>query len=168
MRAAPCAVAALLLAAAMSSAVAAPRERVLHGTVTYVSDGDTLWLRTGDVNAPPLKLRLAGIDAPERCQAHGETSHKALQARLIGHHVTAYSRAIDVHGRHIARVHYQGMDVAAWLVAQGHAWSPGHRGRPGPYAQQEQAARRAGRGLFADPAALPPSEFRRRNGSCRR
>lgn len=159
---------AALWVGALGSAMAEPHERVLRGTVAYVTDGDTLWLRTGDADTPPLKVRLAGIDAPERCQAHGEASRKALQAKLMDHRVVAYSQAVDAYGRFIARVRYEGHDVAAWMVTQGHAWSPGYRGRPGPYAAQERAARRARKGLFADPAAVPPSEFRHRHGSCRR
>lgn len=160
--------AAALLAGLCGSAAARPHERVLHGTVTHVSDGDTVWIRTAAADRPPVKLRLAGIDAPERCQAHGEASRAALQARLMGRPVAAFTQAVDVHGRVVARVQERDTDVAAWLVAQGHAWSPGYRGRPGPYARQEASARRDRKGLFADPAAEPPKEFRRRHGPCPR
>lgn len=158
---------AALLAALCASAAAKPHERVLHGTVTHVSDGDTVWVRIA-ADKRPVKLRLAGIDAPERCQAHGEASRAALQARLMGQAVAAFTQAVDMHGRVVARVQERDTDVAAWLVSQGHAWSPGYRGRPGPYARQEASARRGRKGLFADPAAEPPREFRRRHGPCPR
>lgn len=157
---------AALLAALCGSAAARPHERVLQGTVTHVSDGDTLWIRTAAADRRPLKLRLAGIDAPERCQAHGEASRQALQGRLMGREVVAVTQAVDVHGRVVARVQEHGTDVAAWLVTQGHAWSPGYRGRPGVYAAEEASARRQRKGLFADPEAMTPREFRRRHGPC--
>lgn len=138
----------------------------LWGTVTYVSDGDTLWVKPDGESRPPLKLRLVGIDAPERCQAHGETARRALQARLMDHRVRVLPRATDQFGRVIAQVNDGGTDVSAWLVLQGHAWSPAYRGRPGAYAEQERAARSARRGLFADAGAVPPSSFRQQHGPC--
>lgn len=161
------AVTAVMASSEAGAAPARKKEQVLRGTVSYVTDGDTLWLRSDDADAPPFKLRLAGIDAPERCQPHGDASRKALEARLLDRRVTAYSRAVDAHGRYIVRVRDQRGDVAEWLVAQGHAWSPGYRGRPGPYAEQEAAARHGRKGLFANAAAMPPAEFRRRHGTCR-
>lgn len=148
--------AALALAAADASAFAA--------TVVHVSDGDTLWVEAA--HGTRLDLRLAGIDAPERCQAGGAAARDALAARVLHRRVEVRVRARDAWGRAVARVWLDGDDVNRWLVRSGHAWSPGWHRRAGPYAADERTAREAHRGLFADAAALPPWQFRRRHGAC--
>lgn len=149
------------------------------GTVTRVIDGDTLWLRprqpgTG-TGEGPVKLRLAGIDAPERCQDGGRQAREALAGQVLHRAVRVEPLGIDDHGRVLGRVRLEAqpgdgtleeVDVGAWLVAQGLAWSWRPRGGPGPYEAQERAARAAGRGLFADPGARPPWRFRREHGPC--
>lgn len=145
------------------------------GVVTRVSDGDTLWLRPHPPGAGPVKLRLAGLDAPERCQDGGPQAREALAARVLHRPVQVEPLGVDDHGRLLGRVRLgaepgggasEDGDVGAWLVSEGLAWSYRHRGDPGPYAAQERAARSAGRGLFADPAARPPWRFRREHGPC--
>lgn len=113
-----------------------------------------------------LKLRLHGIDAPEACQPHGREATAVLRARTLGQRVEVERRAIDNHGRIVATLWLDGRDIASGLVVDGHAWSAGYRDKPGPYASQEAAARRAGRGLFATPAPEPPRSFRQRHGPC--
>jgi endonuclease YncB( thermonuclease family) len=138
----------------------------IDGTVVHVTDGDTLWLRPDAAGAAPFKLRLAGIDAPERCQSGGAQAGAALAARVLHKRVQALTRATDDYKRAVATVHVDGEDIGAWLVLQGHAWARGYRRSPGPYARQEAEARAARRGLFADPQAQDPRAFRRQHGPC--
>jgi micrococcal nuclease len=163
---------ALAVLFALGSASAAPSlaaER-FDGVVTRVSDGDTLWVRPDPspqrARPRPLKLRLVGLDAPERCQAHGAEAGAALSDRVLGRRVSVTRRATDTHGRALGSVSLDGDDIGRWLVSQGHAWSSGYRGDPGPYAGPERAARASRRGVFADPAPEPPRAFRRRHGPC--
>jgi micrococcal nuclease len=137
----------------------------LEGTVTHVTDGDTLWVRPVG-GGKPVKLRLSGLDAPERCQAWGAESRRALAALVLKQAVRAEVVAHDQHGRRIGWLTLGGRDVGAQLVAAGHAWSHQFRGRPGPYAVQEQQARRARRGLFAAARPERPGDFRKRHGPC--
>jgi micrococcal nuclease len=111
------------------------------GVVTHVTDGDTLWVQPDDRSAPPVKLRLQGIDAPESCQVWGHEATAALRARLQHQHVWVRVRAKDAYARGIAQLRSGGEDIAEWMVSQGHAWSPGYRRHPGPYAAQERQAR---------------------------
>ena len=142
------------------------RARVIEGSVVRVIDGDTLWLQVDASARKPLKLRLAGVDAPERCQAGGADARTALAARVLNRRVQAVVRATDDYRRTVATLRLDGEDIGAWLVLQGHAWSPGYRHAPGPYAMQEAAARAARRGVFADPGAQDPRLFRRQHGAC--
>ena len=134
--------------------------------VTYITDGDTLWVRPLAGGAP-FKVRLEGLDAPEICQAWGTQSRDALRERLGHRDVTVAIHGYDDYGRALAQIESGGGDVAAWMVRQGHAWSYRfHRDR-GSYVVQEVRARRARRGLFGDAAPEYPRDFRRRHGSCK-
>lgn len=135
----------------------------LTGVVTHVSDGDTLWVRPE--GAAPVKVRLQGIDAPERCQPWGPQARQALSERVLHQRVRVRTRARDEYHRNIGVVELNGVDVARALVREGHAWSQRYRRSLGAYADLEAEARRARRGLFAAPA-IEPRAFRKAHGPC--
>jgi len=132
--------------------------------VIRVTDGDTLWVRA-DPRSRPYKLRLQGIDAPERCQAWGAQSKAALASRVLNQTVQIRLRAYDDYQRGIATLERDGEDIAAWMVREGHAWSYRWGRSLGPYATEEKAARAARRGLFAA-EAVEPRAFRKQHGPC--
>jgi micrococcal nuclease len=144
----------------------ASNAHALSGVVIKVPDGDTIWVRPDD-GGKPVKLRLYGIDAPERCQPWGLQSRNALALRLMQRRVDVDTRARDDYQRTIGSVTLDGIDIGAWMVRDGHAWSPGYQRRLGPYAAQEQEARSAQRGLFASADAIEPRVFRKAHGPCR-
>jgi micrococcal nuclease len=133
--------------------------------VVAVSDGDTVWVSPLP-SERRLKLRLQGLDAPERCQPGGEAATRALRERLLNQTVEVEVRGQDDFDRGLARIRDQGGDVGAWMVSQGHAWSYRFKRDPGPYVREEQAARQARRGLFAQDRPERPGDFRRRHGPC--
>jgi len=135
------------------------------GWVTKVVDGDTLHVQPAQGGASQ-KLRIKGIDAPEVCQAWGLQSREALARLVWGQPVTVKLNDVDDHGRWLAQVFVNGEDVGARLVAQGHAWSYQFRRDPGPYVFQQQQAAINRLGLFAQPQAMRPREFRQRHGPC--
>ena len=137
----------------------------LKGTVSYVTDGDTLWVRP-DEGGAPRKIRIDGIDAPEICQAFGQRSRAALAQRVLHRTVALKVLRFDDYQRGLARVSLGREDVARWMVKEGNAWSYRYRRNAGPYAKEETLARQEHRGLFADPKALRPREFRVQHGSC--
>jgi micrococcal nuclease len=135
------------------------------GTVTHVTDGDTLWVRPASGGAP-RELRLDGIDAPEACQPHGPEAREALVRRVTGQSVRVSWSRRDTYGRLVARVELQGQDINAWLVQQGHAWAPRWRRQEGPYAADQRRARQARRGLWGERAPMEPRVFRQFHGNC--
>jgi len=152
----------IVFGAALASGVHA-----MSGVVTHVTDGDTIWVRPDKTDRKPVKVRLAGVDAPERCQPWGAEATAALTAQVLHRHVEVPTRAVDVHGRLVGGLWRDGEDVSAWMVAHGHAWSARFHRHPGPYASEQRAARARGAGLFADPGAIEPWVFRKRHGPCR-
>lgn len=134
----------------------------LTGRVIGVSDGDTLTLL---VNRRPVTIRLHGIDAPEHAQAFGTRSKQALSALAFGKTATAEVVDTDRYGRLVAVVTVAGRNLNREQVRAGMAWwyrqyAPDDR----DLQALEQEARKAKRGLWRDPAPIPPWEYRL-NGS---
>lgn len=132
-------------------------------TVASVQDGDTLTLSTREV------IRLADIDAPESCQLFGGTSTASMIQLCQGRPAAVTATAKDRYGRTVARVACSGTDVATHQVTSGLAWvEPRYAPKDSPLYGLQSDARRAMRGLWADPSPVPPWEFRRANGQCKR
>ena len=139
--------------------------REFDANVTFVTDGDTLWVRA----APGRKaqqLRLQGIDAPEICQPGGAQAREALQRRLLDQQVRVRTSGRDSYGRTLAHVSLKGQDTGEWMVRQGHAWSSRDGWRTSPYAAQERAARERRLGLWRQAQPMQPRVFRRFHGPC--
>lgn len=138
---------------------------VFRGTVTHVTDGDTIWVRpTGSKDT--VEIRLLDLDAPEGCQPFGPQAKRALAARILKETVQVRTQGEDDYRRALARVRHKGQDVGGWLVREGHAWSVDFRGRAGPYEKFEQQARQARRGLWAARDPMEPRNYRRNHGRC--
>lgn len=152
------AVLALLLAPALHAAA-------FRGTVSHVTDGDTLWVRPAD-GGPPVEIRLLDLDAPEGCQAYGANAKMALRERILDQSVRVRPRGRDDYGRRLARIDHKGRDVGAWMVRHGYAWSMRFHDKPGPYAKLEAQARKERRGLWSLPGAVDPRSFRKHYGRC--
>jgi len=135
--------------------------------VSSVIDGDTVWVRP-EGGGKPRPVRLQGIDAPEICQAFGPQSKEALSALLLNRRVLVSGDTLDDNQRMLARIRLGRQDVGEWMVTRGYAWSYRFRKDPGPYAREEQRARAAQVGLWAESNPLLPREFRVRHGSCAR
>jgi micrococcal nuclease len=155
----------VLAAVLLALAPALLQAATFRGTVTHVTDGDTLWVRPAAGGAP-VPLRLLHVDAPEGCQPYGAESGQALRSRLLHRKVRVRTEGADSYQRQLAHVEHRGQDVGAWLVRHGYAWSTGFHGQAGPYADLQAQARREGSGLWAVPGPVEPRSFRRRFGRC--
>lgn len=136
-----------------------------RGTITHVTDGDTVWVRPA-TGGEPVEIRLLDLDAPEGCQAYGAEAKQALRGRILHQDVRVRTRGVDDYQRQLARIEHRGQDVGAWMVRYGYAWSSGFPGRVGPYAREEAQARSERKGLWSLPGALEPRSFRKRFGRC--
>lgn len=138
------------------------------GRVVAVADGDTITVL--DAERHQHKVRLMGIDAPEKRQAFGTRSREALAVTLFHRDVTVEYKKLDRYGRVIGKVTLGGIDVGLQLVKMGLAWhyvayakeqSPEDRAA---YSAAEASARSAKRGLWSDPMVVPPWDFRHPHG----
>ena len=87
------------------------RSAAWAATVTYVVDGDSIWVRSTE-RGSRVKLRLLGIDAPEICQDQGREARAALRQWALNRPVRVTVRARDQYGRALATV-----DVASGEAA---------------------------------------------------
>jgi len=130
-----------------------------------IADGDTLVARTADFE--DLKIRLYGIDAPEKLQEGGTEATKALRG-LQGRQVTVLEMDVDRYGRTVALVEHEGQSVNLDLVAQGHAWHYPQYCKEQPICGEIKAAERearvARRGIWAKGGAVPPWKWRKTSG----
>ncbi len=92
----------------------------LTGKVVKITDGDTLYVL--DANYKEHKIRLAGIDAPERKQAYGLASRKHLASLVAGQQVTIEYKKRDRYGRIVGKVLLDGIDACLEQVRAGFAW----------------------------------------------
>lgn len=134
------------------------------GKVVGVADGDTLTVL--DALKHQHKIRLSGIDAPEGGQAFGHRSKEALSDCAFGKQASVDGDKADRYGRRVGKVLVNGIDCNLRQIELGLAWHfvkyaserPAHESKA--YAAAETAARAAKRGLWADPHAMPPWDWR--------
>jgi endonuclease YncB( thermonuclease family) len=158
-------IAALFVGLALAFPVAAD---TINGKVVAVADGDTVTVL--DASKVEHKIRLAGIDAPEKAQAFGNRSKEHLSGLVFGKTVTVDWNKKDAYGRTVGKILVAGNDVNLGQVQAGMAWHykkyqneqpPADRAS---YAQAEDKARSKRTGLWAEANPITPSDFRHNTG----
>lgn len=126
--------------------------------VIGISDGDTMTLL---VDQKQVKIRLANIDAPEKKQAFGQRSKESLSRLCWDKNAEYVTQAIDQYKRVVALVYCDGTMVNKAQVVAGMAWVYPKYNKDAALPAMEQAARMTGLGLWADPAPVPPWDWRK-------
>jgi len=154
----------LLLLAFLSILANGVHAYTLTGRVVGVIDGDTIIVL--DAAHQQHKVRLGGIDAPEKSQAFGLRSKQQLSQLVFDRTVAIEGSKLDRYGRLIGKVMVSGTDANLQQVRAGLAWhykqyaneqSPTDRVL---YAQAEEEARDRHIGLWGDGSPQPPWEYR--------
>ncbi len=138
----------------------------LAGRVVGVVDGDTLDVLT--MEKVLHRIRVDGIDAPERRQAFGNVSKNSLSDLAFEKDVLVQVDKRDRYGRMVGKVTHQGLDLGLMQVRRGLAWhykkyaleqTPADRAA---YDRAERLARVDGKGIWSEAAPIAPWDFRRR------
>jgi endonuclease YncB( thermonuclease family) len=130
------------------------------GKVVGISDGDTISvLREGKA----VKVRLHGVDTPEKAQAFGTQARKLTGDLAFQQVVTVVIRDTDRYGRGVGEVLLpDGRSLNQELVKAGMAWwYRQYAPNDTTLAQLEAEAHAARRGLWADTHPGPPWEWRK-------
>ena len=147
-----------------SSSAALPK--AFDARVTRIVDGDTVVVELP--SGKDERIRLGGIDAPERDQPWGEAATRELRRQVAGQTVTIRWSKRDRYERIVGVILLDGEDQNLHLVDRGMAWHyKRYQAEQGAedrrlYAAAENAARDARRGLWSDPEPMAPWEWRRR------
>lgn len=158
------AVALLLLAALGVSATPAAAEN-FTGRVVAVDSGDALAL--SDAKGILHRLRLSGIDAPDRLQPFGGPASAALSARALNRQATADCRDRSFETRPVCVVRVGGEDLGLAQVRDGMAWwdtrhaTEQSNAERNAYSQAEFNAKVRRLGLWAAKNPTPPWDWRR-------
>lgn len=130
--------------------------------VVAVSDGDTITVEplTGGQRA---KIRLHGIDAPERKQPSGESARAFVFDVALYKVVEIEEKGWDRYGRLVAVIWLpNGENLQEFLLKSGYAWVWARYCRNCQEWEKLQAeAQENGRGLWVNPDPIPPWEWRR-------
>lgn len=154
----------LLIAAVLLCGSNAALPATMEVVVVGVTDGDTLVVLEG--GKFQHKVRVAGIDAPEKRQAFGRKAQNALASAVHQRKVVLDWHKKDRYGRVVAKVLIADRDIGLELVAAGWAWhykDYQHEQMPKDrrtYASAEVAARQRRLGLWADATPIAPWDFR--------
>ena len=134
----------------------------LQGQVMAVVSGDTLRIR--DEKKVQHTVRLAGVDAPEKFQAHGQRSLDSLRELAFHKYVTV--EGVGSGSPRIGRVKVEGRDISLEQLRLGEVWYDKSRApvlsesERQTYAAAQEEARLARVGLWRDKQPIPPWEYR--------
>jgi endonuclease YncB( thermonuclease family) len=137
----------------------------IQGKVVGVADGDTITVL--DATNTQHKIRLQGIDAPEKAQPFGQKSKQSLSQMVYNKQVTVEYQKKDKYVRTLGKVILNGTDVCLEQIKLGMAWHYKQYKSDQPkedretYAQVEQTARVQAVGLWKDKMPNPPWEYRK-------
>ncbi len=141
--------------------------RTVTGTVTKVSDGDTIQVVTPEQTK--LKIRLYGIDAAEMpgigTQQYAPDARKALEGKIKGRQVKLDIIDIDKYRRLVSIVRLDGRNINLEMIQEGHAevfieyLKPPYRE---PFLEAEREAKSAKLGIWSLTDYERPRDFRKR------
>lgn len=138
--------------------------QAFEARVVGVTDGDTITVL--DLNKTLYKIRVAGIDAPEKSQDFGNRSKEHLSDLVFGKSVSLPDAKIDKHGRTVSRVLLGNKDAGLEQIKAGMAWhskkyeiEQSSTDRTS-YSTAEVQAKNAKLGLWSQSNPIRPEDFR--------
>lgn len=141
------------------------KAETISGRVVGIADGDTLTLL--DATNTQHKIRLAGIDSPEKSQPFGQHCKKSLSDLAYDRVATVETTKLDRYGRAIGKVLVNGRDVNLEQIQRGCGWHyKKYQNEQSlddrlSYNSAEESARANRVGLWADQEPMPPWEWRK-------
>ena len=140
--------------------------KTIEGLVVGVADGDTITVLDQQKNT--YKIRLQGIDAPEKKQAFGEKSKQSLHDLVHGKQVRIEYDKEDKYGRIVGKITLDDLDICLQQLVLGMAWHYKKYQNEQSVADRvvyndaELKSKSLKLGLWADETPTPPWEFRKK------
>jgi len=130
----------------------------LQGKVVKVADGDTFTLLS---NNKQVKVRLYGIDCPERSQDFGQAARQFTSSLIFNRDVIVEQKAMDRNRRVVGIVKLGSLNLNEELLRSGYAWHYTRYDNNPKWTMLMQAAKRQKKGLWVQPNPQPPWQFRK-------
>ncbi len=129
--------------------------QTITGKVIHISDGDTYDILTEDNITH--RVRMLGIDAPEKGQDFHRKATDYLKSLLYNQTVTIQFDNTDRYGRLLAFTYLSdGREASHEMIRAGYAWHYRQYNQDDDLKQLEQEARQNKIGLWADPNPIEP------------
>ena len=95
-------------------------KEIINVSISRIIDGDTVEVFRG---SEKVKIRLYGIDAPERAQDYGNSATRALQEALKPFdEIDVVIRDKDRYGRIVGEIFAGGSNINLIMLLEGHCW----------------------------------------------
>ena len=130
------------------------------GKVVGISDGDTITVLH---NGKGVKIRLYGIDTPEKRQAFGKKAKQFTSDMVFGNTVNVAPKDVDRYGRIVGLVYIDDSSLNQALVKNGYAWVYRKYCKETfckDWLNLESTAKGEKIGLWAEPTPIPPWKYR--------
>ncbi|MFV0418714.1 MAG: thermonuclease family protein [Dysgonomonas sp.] len=134
-------------------------DTVLTGRVVRVADGDTVTILTDQ--REQIRVRLDGIDAPERGQDFGAKATLFVRDLCLNKTVTIHKKGTDRYGRVLGVLYIDGVNINEVLVRNGLAWHYKHYSNDPILDSLEQLARKKKLNIWSIDSPIAPWEYRR-------
>ncbi len=135
----------------------------LEGHVVKVIDGDTFDMMVGTTK---IRVRLFGIDSPERGQPYNRKAKEFLDGLIADKDVQVIVHNKDRYGRTVGEVYVtDNTFVNGELVKAGFAWHFTRYSDDPELARLQEEAKRTKAGLWQEENPITPWEFRRRKSN---
>lgn len=142
---------------------AEPNDARYEAYVVGIADGDTITVLTNQNEQ--VKIRLYGIDCPEKKQAFGTKARQFIADLVFNKAVSIQPIQRDRYGRLVAKVYVDNRDVGLTMIEYGYAWwYQQYAKKATDYKQAQAKARRQQLGLWADANPVAPWMFRKHKG----
>ena len=142
-------------------AVNAHSETIITGKVVRIADGDTVTVLQ---NNQEYKIRLYGIDTPEKGQDFGTKAKEFTSGLVFKREVKVIQKDVDRYGRIVGIIYVGDTCINQEIIKAGFAWVYRQYCKDGfcrDWITLETNARTNQIGLWGHPDPVPPWEYRR-------
>lgn len=136
-----------------------PDTSKITGEVVKVADGDTFTLKT--YKNEQIKIRLYGIDAPEKGQDFGSKSRQFLKDLCHTKEVTVHDMGTDQYGRTLGIAFIGDLNINEEMVRNGLAWHYDYFADDPRLAALEKEARKKKLNIWSMKNPVSPYEYRK-------
>lgn len=130
-----------------------------------VSDGDTINIQkveNGKFVGEILRIRMYGMDAPEKTQDYGSESRQALEKLVAGKNLSVEVKNKDRYGRTVAIIYADGKNVNEEMVKMGNAWwYQEYAKKDAQFEEYQENAKQKKLGLFSRKGYTEPWNYRK-------